>query len=98
MGVLVGVKAGVFVGAVVLVFIGVAVPDGTIGVGEACEETCVNSAATVSAAWVKASPGDVGVDWALGRLQPTSTITKITIRNKYNFLMGHLLPQLTLFN
>jgi hypothetical protein len=95
---LVGVNAGVLVGAGILVLIGVAVSVDTKGVGEACEATCVNSAAIVSAACVKASPGDVGVDWSPGRLQPTSTITKTIIRNIYNFLMGHLLPQLTFFN
>jgi hypothetical protein len=94
MGVLVGVNAGVLVGAGVMVLMGMAVSVGTVGVGEACEETWVNSAATVSAAWVKASPGEAGVDWAPGRLQPTNTTTTIIIRHTYNFLIYHLLPHL----
>jgi len=66
---------------------GVVVPVGSLGVGEASVETWVNSAATVSATWVKASLGDVGVDCARGRLQPTSTMIKIKVRIKYTFLM-----------
>jgi hypothetical protein len=66
---------------------GVAVSVGSFGVGEASNETWVSSDATVSAVWVNASPGEVGVDCAPGRLQPTRTMIKIKVKLKDIFFM-----------
>jgi hypothetical protein len=74
-GVFVGETTGVFVATGVLVTIGVAVLVGIdvlvgmLDVGVASKATRVNSAATVSAACVKAASGETGVACSPGRLQ-----------------------------
>jgi hypothetical protein len=97
MGVLVGVGIRVFVARGVEVAEGIGVLVGILGVGEASNATRVNSAATVSAAWVKAASGEAGVaTWLAGRLHPTRTLISITVKLYNNFFMRHLLRLMTI--
>lgn len=92
MGVLVGVGTGVLVAMGVFVAVGIGVSVGMLGVGEACSATRVNSADTVSAAWVKAASGDAGVAIGPpGRLQLTKSTMSNKVKAYENFFMRRLL-------
>ena len=72
MGVLVDEGTKVLVATGVNVLVGRGVLVGMFGVGDANNATRVNSAATVSAAWVNTASGAACVTCAEGRLHPTN--------------------------